>query len=178
MCREDAERRRAWPHGGPSVTLDPPCGGGWVGVGRTSDQYRAPEAAWPARSGRATVAPPYAHNTWTSVGTARDTQAPRAQSPKAALGLGTTPAFLQCLASHGLFPTPLAWPVSVSTSFQPKAKYAFLRPYALPSLLSANPPALARTFSASPLSYRSGSARNIPKTKNSPHLCLHPGPAV
>lgn len=72
-----------------------------------------------ARSRPATVAPPCAHRR-ASVRTARDTQAPRAQSPKAALGLGTRPGFHQCLASPRLphpSPHPLAWPVSVSTPF-------------------------------------------------------------
>lgn len=83
-------------------------GWGWGGH-RANTGFQRPTA----RSGPAAVAPPCAH-TWAPVRTARDTQAPRAQSPKAALGLGTTPAFLPLM---GRPTTPLAWPVSVSTLF-------------------------------------------------------------
>lgn len=72
------------------------------------------------RSSPTTVVPPCAHRR-ASVRTARDTQATRAQSPKAALGLGTTPAFFSVLcfswAAPPLTPPPLAWPVSISTLF-------------------------------------------------------------
>lgn len=111
-----AERGRAPVHGGPYAAPGPPCWG-------TSGQYWAPEAALLVPDSRLLRRPvPTRGRLCGRPGTPR---LPRAQSPKAALGLGTRPGFLQCLSSPGLLPTPpLPGRFLSPLCCQPKAKSA------------------------------------------------------